>query len=711
MQHEWVLLMTENYKKKSVIIGFTSLHWMHWLVIVASLALTIGAWYISKEQIEEKVAQKFDNESRHVMELVIERMQKYEDALWGGVAAVHSQGRGIDSEEWRKYASVLRIDKKYPGINGIGIIHYVVPERLDDYLAEERKLREGYNVHPDHDRDEHWPITYIEPADLNAKAVGLDIAHEENRLSAAKKARDTGTAQITAPITLVQDSRKTPGFLFYAPFYDDDDGEELKTVEQRQDKFIGLVYAPFITNKLMEGTLQNNLRLVNVRIGDTGTVVYDELKAGEEDYDSEAEYKQTNSIDMYGRPWTIEIQAAKSFRESTESSQPMIILIGGAIVDILLFVVFLMLTRSNKHAARMAGEMTEELREARAFQDLIIESIPDYFFVKDEDFKFVRVNSRFLTLFPEAQRNKVVGYTKNEKFAPEEVDEYLKKDREAFEKGSSETIEVITFPDGKTRSLHTTKISFENSLGKKFILGIARDVTEREKLLEKLLGSNTELERFAYVASHDMQEPLRMITNFSEIIHDDYADKLDEEGTEYLKIIRDSGQRMQAMINDLLEYSRVEGASTMPMEFDGNIMLEGAISNVGILIEESGAEITHEKMPKLIGNKVQIARVIQNLITNSIKYQPEGNSPKIYIDCEDMGNCWKINVKDNGIGIAPEYIDKIFTPFRRLHNYNAVSGSGLGLSICKKIIDNHSGEFTVTSKVEVGTTFSFTLTK
>ena len=193
------------------------LQWFHWVVVGSSLILTIGAWYFSSSQVQEKVESRFQRESAQVVELITERMLKYEDGLWGGVAAIQGQGGDISHPDWLKVAKSLSIGEKYPGINGIGVIHRVAPEELSAYLEEQRNLRPDYAIHPRHEESEYLPITYIEPVATNAKAVGLDMAHETNRYTAAKKARDTGTAQITGPITLVQDAQKNRRVLVLRP--------------------------------------------------------------------------------------------------------------------------------------------------------------------------------------------------------------------------------------------------------------------------------------------------------------------------------------------------------------------------------------------------------------------------------------------------------------------------------------------------------------
>ena len=176
----------------------------------------------------------------------------------------------------------LSIDVKYPGINGIGVIHYIDQERLPSYLTEQRRDRPDYSIHPAHNVGEYWPITYIEPLSSNAAAVGLDMAHETNRYSAARKARDTGQAQLTWPIVLVQDAEKTPGFLFYAPFYE---GGRYDTIKERRKHFVGLVYAPFVIKKLVQGTLQKSKRHVGIQILDGNDTLYDEHVSSEVDYD------------------------------------------------------------------------------------------------------------------------------------------------------------------------------------------------------------------------------------------------------------------------------------------------------------------------------------------------------------------------------------------------------------------------------------------
>ena len=229
-----------------------------------------------------------------------------------------------------------------------------------------------------------------------------------------------------------------------------------------------------------------------------------------------------------------------------------------------------------------------------------------------------------------------------------------------------------------------------------------------KNLTQRLLESNTELERFAYIASHDMQEPLRMISSFSEILSRDYESKLDEEGKEYLGIVTDSAKRMQQMVEDLLAYARIGNEANPNTLFSAKNRVENACTNLSVALNENNAEVRVSELPELYGNPIQFMRLMQNLIGNGVKYQRKDALPRIDIHCERQYDKWLFCVKDNGIGMAAEYTEKIFEPFRRLHTWKQYSGSGIGLSVCKRIVEHHGGTIWAESKPQQGSSFFFT---
>ncbi|WP_299381013.1 CHASE domain-containing protein [uncultured Kiloniella sp.] len=351
-------------EQRSQLVRKGSLHWVHWLVVLLSIILTVGAWYIASEQVAQKNQEKFQRQVEQAIGLVEERMHLYENALWGGVAFLDANGGKTNYAQWQIYANSLDLDKVYPGINGIGVIYNIKPSQMEDYLASERKTRPNYALHPKHQEKEYWPITYIEPSESNDKAIGLDMAFESNRYTAIKKARDTGGAQITGPIVLVQDAKKTPGFLFYTPFYEG--GKKPSTVDARRADIVGVTYAPFIMSKLMLGTLASENRQVRIAISDNETLLYaDDEQAADvlNPRDDNPLFVKNVEIEMYGRTWLFNIESGLSFRDDPSNDQPSWILIGGLIIDSMLLGLFVFLTRVNRSALAYADKMTEALRD------------------------------------------------------------------------------------------------------------------------------------------------------------------------------------------------------------------------------------------------------------------------------------------------------------------------------------------------------------
>ena len=519
----------------------------------------------------------------------------------------------------------------------------------------------------------------------------------------------------------------------------------------------------------------------------------------------------------------------------------------------------------------------EQLRESKNFMELIFDNSPLMVFVKDEDFNFVEANSRFLDMYPEEERHKVLGRSSTEGYTEKDIKEFLKHDQKAFDDGYSAVTETIQFPDGQQRKIYTQKVRFENTQGTRFILGIASDVTEREaelsllqemhqisaeietsfsekmqrileagcryfqlsmgiiseineseykvayvsdqdvlesgtsfdlgttycaltyqqdepfhahdfsnsqysghpcysnfnlntyigckitvndvvfgtinfsspskrpkpftprqiamvqmisqwlgfkisehnsleekeKFITKLADSNEELERFAYVCSHDLQEPLRMVRSFSERLEIHLADQLkdDEKGTRYLNFLTDGAKRSQELIRDILSYSSINSDTTNLEIVDLNALIESIERILSPNNDAISSGISWDELPKVVGNKTQLYQLFQNLINNGLKYQKAGSTPQVHIELSDQGSDWQFSIRDNGIGMAEKHLTKIFDVFQRLHRRNEYAGSGIGLSICRKVVDRHGGKIWVESQLGTGSEFFLTLPK
>jgi signal transduction histidine kinase len=235
-----------------------------------------------------------------------------------------------------------------------------------------------------------------------------------------------------------------------------------------------------------------------------------------------------------------------------------------------------------------------------------------------------------------------------------------------------------------------------------------------EQALE-LQRSNAELEQFAYVASHDLQEPLRKVTAFCQLIEKRYGDKLDERGTEYIAFAVDGAKRMQVLINDLLTFSRVGRLNPANGDVDLGATLDSALANLDTAIAETGAEIVRQgqALPQITGDPTLLTMVWQNLVGNAMKFQRKGLSPRIVIECQpgtdNYDGLWMLTVTDNGIGIPEEFSDKVFVIFQRLHGRDVYTGTGIGLALCKKIIEHHGGSIWIDHSFTEGTRFRFTI--
>jgi PAS domain S-box-containing protein len=245
---------------------------------------------------------------------------------------------------------------------------------------------------------------------------------------------------------------------------------------------------------------------------------------------------------------------------------------------------------------------------------------------------------------------------------------------------------------------------------------ITRDITERKrseerlvKTAENLKRSNDQLEQFAYVASHDLQEPLRMVASYTQLLARRYRGRLDSDADEFIAYAVDGCNRMQGLIRDLLAYSHSGTERKLLREFSGETALNEVLANLRVLIEESGATVTHDLLPSLTTDDTQLVQVLQNLIGNAIKYRGV-TAPQVHVSAMKKGGKeWIFSVRDNGLGISPEYFERIFVIFQRLHGQREFNGTGIGLAICKKIVEQLGGRIWVESQPAKGSTFYFSL--
>lgn len=574
--------------------GATALNRFHWIILLASLLVTIGAWYVSSKTIADEVASRFERQHSQVTALLNERLRKYEDALLGGVAASATWNQTLVQSEWKRYAQALDIATRHPGISGIGIIVAKKPDEINAYERAIRRDVPDFKVYPLSSSEELFVITQIEPIEANRQALGLNVAFESNRREGANRSRDSGEAIITGPIILVQDEQKTPGFLFYAPVYK---SNELNSATERRNAFSHWIYAPFIMSELIDGVLDESSREIGIRITDSGENLYSEWPVDNEQTPEEIGGSQTY-LNMFGRLWLVEAWPLESFYSHTESNQPLLVLIGGLAIDAILLLMFWLMAKSNRRVTSLA-------------EDLAIAS------------------------------------------------EHL-----------------------NTKTLELQK-------------------------------SNTELQNFACVVSHDLKSPLVGLTYLTEIVQEDLElasikQPLATEVGQNLDRIRKLTNRMSQLIDGVLDYSAV-GNGTAKVE---TVDLTELLNEVKEDLQLKNEQIAYKNnLPTLQTCPLPLKQVLENLVGNAVKYHTNPENAVVRISVEDYPSHLQFSVVDTGPGIDPKYHDRIFEVFETIESTRKMDSTGVGLAIVKKIVEKNGGAIQVASALGEGSTFSFSWPK
>jgi len=375
----------------------------------------------------------------------------------------------------------------------------------------------------------------------------------------------------------------------------------------------------------------------------------------------------------------------------------------------------------------LSGAFVEALYRKRAEEALLhqryllqslMDNLPDCIYFKDTGSRFTRISRALTERFGLNDPSEALGKTDFDFFTDEHARPAFEDEQEVMKSGKALVAkeEKETWPDGRETWVSTTKMPLRDREGKIVgTFGVSRDVTDRKqaeeqlkRTAEELERSNAELEQFAYIASHDLQEPLRMVASYTQLLAKRYKSKLDSDADDFIEYVVDGASRMRVLIDDLLTYSRI-GTRGRPFEpTDCEAVFERVFANLQMAIYESGAVVTHDHLPMVTADPSQLEQLLQNLISNAIKFHSE-EPPRVHVSAEENATEWLFSVRDNGIGIDPEYANRIFVIFQRLHGRGEYPGTGIGLAVCNKIVQRHGGRVWVESQPGKGSTFYFTI--
>jgi PAS domain S-box-containing protein len=390
----------------------------------------------------------------------------------------------------------------------------------------------------------------------------------------------------------------------------------------------------------------------------------------------------------------------------------------------------------RREAERRLIQMTQDLSLKHRLLNSVVEGTSDPIYIRDLGDRFVLVNSACAKLFHRSE-NEMVGTELCDLMPDEPYRVIADSDWEIIRTGATRTVEEVVELDGVERIFLTTKGPYRDDDNKTIgTIGIGRDITELRKLDEarlevlthdirvrktaaeylantvaELKRSNDELEHFAYIASHDLQEPLRMVASYTQLLAERYKGRLDADADDFIAFAVDGANRMQQLIMDLLAYSRAGTNVGESHQISSERALQVALANLQAAIAESGAAVSHDALPDITMDELQLTQIFQNLVGNAIKYRGS-ELPRVHISCIFSDPIeWIFSVRDNGLGIESQYFEKIFVLFQRLHRREEFEGTGIGLAICKKLLDRIGGRVWVESQPREGSTFRFSVPK
>ncbi len=684
-------------------------------VLAIALGATAMAWRVSAEAQANAQRQRFEHEAQQLAATIELRLRGYFDVL-RGAQGLFAASESVEAEEWRRYWDQVDLASRYPGIVGMGYAPRIDARQRSDFEGDiAARLRPGYRIWPEGSRETYYPVTFLEPQrGANLWRVGFDLGSELPRREAVERALGRDEVALSGKLDVAGDvaGEVEPGFAVYVPL------RVGKRDEDPPSRTLGVAYFEFRARDWVQpiGTPQRSglqIRLFDGEREDEAQLLYADANGAAA---GGLVYGQT--LDMAGRRWHLVTRATPAFVRANASVAPLSVLLVGLFCSLLLFAIAFLLVGLRSRAERLAERRTAELRRSQQAFQALTDTANDAIIAAGADGRIRYVN-------PSAER--CFGYGASELHGqlltvlmPERYRPLHDAGMAAFLAGGEprvigHTIELAGLRhDGSEFPLEIS-IAHWQSDGEHHFTAILRDITRRrdaEKTVEsqrrELERSNADLEQFAYVASHDLQEPLRMVASYVQLLSRRYKGKLDQDADDFIGFAVDGALRMQRLIDDLLAYSRIATRADHKREVAVADCLEAALRNLATRIQETHADIRFGALPRVCIDPLQMTQLLQNIIGNALKFCGE-QRPEISIDAAREDDCWHFQVRDNGIGLDPQYAERIFVIFQRLHTRQHYAGTGIGLAICKKIVERAGGRIWVESQPGNGATFHFTL--
>ncbi|HUS24382.1 MAG TPA: CHASE domain-containing protein [Candidatus Binatia bacterium] len=622
------------------------------LPLMLLFGVVVASFVFIQRREQARVRLEFEGLGRDVAV----SLQQNLDSTLGVLSSLEGLYASVDRVEGYQFEIFAsRLVRHLDGIEALAWMPWVPESQRVAFERAQQKRVPGFQLRqfdpvrglvPAARSESHAVIQYAVPAEMNRRMLGFDAASDPVRREALLLARDSGRAVVSGSVTLVQAPDAGPGVIVYMPVYRQ--GSQPHTLAARRKYLQGFAVASFAVADLMRGTTAlATSHGVAVRLFDDGAGSAERLLLG--DAPAAGPAGATMSVPLYfaGRPWRLEIVKPAVFGGGRDSWQVWVVLAGGLLLTSLVGMLLLTAQGRTARVEALVAERTAELQKLNSH-------------LTGE----VRVRARL------------------ENEAAQRANELAEKNLELQRR------------DDITREL---------------LRNLRRSEGELRRTAARLSASNRELEQYAYVTSHDLKAPLRSISSFAQLLARRHGKTLEPEAREFLDFIADGIRHMQELIDDLLQLSRLDAGRLDLQTVPASRLVEQACKQLAADIRAANADVQSGTLPDVICDARLLTQLLQNLIGNALKFQTPGQRPQIRVEVLEEGDFWHFTVADNGIGIDPRYLDQIFLIFKRLHTQDQYPGNGIGLAVCRKVMQLHGGEIWAESALGEGTRFHFTL--
>lgn len=688
------------------------------LVFAIALGATMLAWRASAAAVESAQWQRFDVQAGRLATALRLSLLRYVDVL-RGAQGLFAASDSVAAYEWRRYWERMDLETRYPGISGVGYAPRIAADQRAAYEDQVAALvSPGLRIWPEGEREVYYPLTYIEPlrgANLTLAALdlGADTALHPALEQVLEQLPGRDEAVLSGKVEFASDAA-TPaaGFYVFVPLRlgKPDGGETARA--------LGVAFFQLRAAQWLHSVGDEHRAGLAVQLYDGAHAEAAHLLHADPAPPGLRTLHRNEVLSLGGHVWTLQVQALPEYLSANASVLPLWVLLAGLFCSLLLFAIAWLLAGRRARAERLAVAMTAELRRSQQAFRALADTANDAIIAAGADGRIRYVNPAAEHCFgyaPAAMLGEPITCIMPERYREDHLAGMQRYLDGAPALIIGRTVELSGLhSDGSEFPLEISVTSWNAGDGINFT-AILRDISRRretEQMLEtqrrELARSNADLEQFAYVASHDLQEPLRMVASYMQLLARRYKGKLDQDADDFIGFAVDGAMRMQCLIDDLLTYSRLTTRAELGREVAAAECVAAAQRNLAVRVQETGAVVECGELPLLRMDPSRLTQLFQNLLGNALKFCADG-APRVRVTAEREDAFWHFRVADNGIGIDPHYAERIFVIFQRLHSRQQYAGTGIGLAICKKIVERAGGRIWVESAPGAGATFHFTL--